>query len=353
MFNKNLNIIFLGTDFKKGKGGIASVLTEYEKIFPAAKFVSTTTSKGSFSNLISFCRALLILPYYLIKKPNSVVHIHGASFNSFYRKFIFIKVSLLFGAKVVYHIHGGQFRSFYENANRRTKNFISDAVDSVDCIICLSESWRNYFASNFRPKKIEVIANIVPNCNRISRSGALNTFPLNFIFLGDISKPKGVWWLIKTCAENKVGWEGKIKIKLAGKGDTLSFLHDIEKNELEGIMEYIGWISGDEKEQILKASDIFILPSFNEGLPISILEAMSHSLPIISTNVGGIPEIVEQHKNGILVEPGNSAQLTEAIDFAINNSQKFLSYGAQNLERVKPHFPENVKKELILLYQSL
>ena len=353
MFKQNLNIIFLGTDFKIGQGGIASVLTEYEKIFPAAKFISTTASKGSLSNLMSFCRALFILPYWLIKEPNSVVHIHGASFNSFYRKFIFIKVSQLFGSKVVYHIHGGQFQFFYETANRRAQNLISNAVNSVDCIICLSGNWRNFFVSNFKPKKIEVIANIIPQRNSISRSDALNTFPLNFVFLGDISKPKGVWWLMETCTENKLDWEGKIKIKLAGKGEILSLLQDIEKNDLEKIMEYVGWISGDEKEQMLKTSDVFILPSYNEGLPISILEAMSYSLPVISTNVGGIPEIVEQHKNGILVEPGNSEQLTEAIDFAINNSKKFLSYGAKNLERVKHHFPVNVKEELTLLYQSL
>ena len=346
-------IIFLGTEFTRGQGGIASVLREYRKIFPTVKFISTTASEGGLSNLLSLFHALLILPYYLVKKTTSIVHIHGASFNSFYRKFLFIKICQFFGGKVIYHVHGGQFQTFYSTANKLTRYLISDAVNNVDCIICLSENWRNFFLSNFEPKKIEVIPNIVPYREFSSRSKTLKSFPLKFVFLGDISKQKGVWWLMEACAENKLRWTGKIKIYLAGKGDTSLLVNDIKAKGLEKIMEYVGWISGDGKDQMLETSDVFILPSYNEGLPISILEAMSYGLPVISTNVGGIPEIVEQHKNGILVKPENSRQLIAAIDFAIENSNEFIAYGTQSLERVKPYFPEQVKEKLILIYKEL
>lgn len=100
-------------------------------------------------------------------------------------------------------------------------------------------------------------------------------------------------------------------------------------------------------------ADIYILPSYNEGLPIAILEAMSYTHPIISTPVGGIPEVVKDHQNGILVEPGNLEQIKEALLFFIKHPEVIESYGQKSYEIVQPYFPENVFLQLKKIYYDL
>ena len=95
----------------------------------------------------------------------------------------------------------------------------------------------------------------------------------------------------------------------------------IQNNQISDIAVFEGWVTGDKKIEYLNWADIYILPSYNEGLPIAILEAMSYSHPIISTPVGGIPEVVKDHQNGILVEPGNLEQIKKHY-YSLSNIRK-------------------------------
>ena len=146
--------------------------------------------------------------------------------------------------------------------------------------------------------------------------------------------------------------DGKAIFYIGGNGETEKLVELINSYSLENIVEFIGWVSKDKKTEYFNKSDGYILPSYNEGLPISILEAMSYELPIISTNVGGIPEIVDSN-NGALIEPGNKKQLKEAIFFAINNPLEFRNRGKESAKRVSKHLPENVKNVLVNIYDYL
>ena len=99
--------------------------------------------------------------------------------------------------------------------------------------------------------------------------------------------------------------------------------------------------------------DVFVLPSYNEGLPISILEAMSYNLPIISTKVGGIPEILKNEYNGYLINPGDLIALENAISALINNPSKRKLQGKRSGEIVKSFLPEQVIRQLDYLYKEL
>ena len=98
----------------------------------------------------------------------------------------------------------------------------------------------------------------------------------------------------------------------------------IKKYHLENVVFLLGTIKN--AAEYLPAFDLFILPSRKEGTPYTILEAMSAGTPIISTTVGGIPSLLENKKEGILVEPENPVQLAEAISFALNNQEEMKKY---------------------------
>ena len=127
----------------------------------------------------------------------------------------------------------------------------------------------------------------------------------------------------------------------------------IKSNEIENIVKFEGWVSGDKKIDLLNWCDVYILPSFNEGLPISILEAMSYSHPIISTPVGGILEVLHDGENGIVVNPGNVNEIYNSLLFFVNNRNLIKLQGETSEKLVQPFFPESVFMKLKSIYESL
>ena len=150
----------------------------------------------------------------------------------------------------------------------------------------------------------------------------------------------------------KTYW-GNLIFRFAGNGNVVDVLNTIKRLKIDDIAFYEGWVSGKEKIKLLNEADVYILPSYYEGLPISILESMSYHLPIISTNVGGIPEIVKDGVNGFIIEPGNKKGLKEAIDHLLFNRELREKMGVASADMVKDHLPDSVKKQLENLYLKL
>jgi len=147
--------------------------------------------------------------------------------------------------------------------------------------------------------------------------------------------------------------EGKIKLTVGGDGEADQLKQLIVKHNLTGIVNYVGWVNEERKTKLLSNSHIMILPSYNEGLPISLLEGMSYSMPIISTKVGGIPQILKDSFNGKFVQPGNTNEIFEAIKFYIENKPLILEHGQKSYQLVQDYFPDKVMSSLEDIYQSM
>lgn len=345
-----MQVVFLGVDRNKGKGGVSSVLFEYEKIFPDAIFISSTTDGSLIKKLFYLFYSVLQLFILKLKFSNCIIHIHGSSYISFHRKFILFKICRLFGFKIIYHIHGAEFHKFYEKSSLNIKEKIKLFINNVDCLICLSEFWRDFFNSNFKPKKIYIIHNIVskPKILKFDK-GKL----FSFLFLGYIDKRKGIWLLLETINLLKDKLENNFVFYIGGNGKVKQLEKLIIDSNLEKIVKYIGWVDNRKKIEYLNMVDAYILPSFDEGLPISVLEAMSYNLPIISTNVGGIPEVLINNVNGFLLEPGSKSDLLSSFNKIIDNPQKFKNLGKNNPDLISKHLPNSVKNQLSKIYSSL
>ena len=152
---------------------------------------------------------------------------------------------------------------------------------------------------------------------------------------------------------NKEAYNGRLQLLLGGDGDIEEVNQIITNEKLERIVKYEGWVSGNKKVELLNMADAYILPSYNEGLPISVLEAMSYELPIISTRVGGIPEILEDGTNGFIMEPGDKKAIKEAIERLMDDEDLRKKMGQKSALMVKAHLPEHVEKQLKELYDHL
>jgi glycosyltransferase involved in cell wall biosynthesis len=349
------NILTVGPDHHEHRGGIGAVIETYNSFFEAFKFIPTFKPfESNFRKIPYFFNQLFKIIICLIKdKDIKIVHIHGSHGASLYRKFIvFLLCKFCFGKKVIYHIHSSSYDVLYRQSKGLQRYIITKFVNTADLIICLSPSWHQFFTTNFSPKQIIIINNVV-NKPLNNRGLNLPDSNVNFLFLGRIGDRKGIFDLLKMLADNVDYYQGKIKLTIGGDGEIERLKAFIDENNLHQLVEYAGWVSSDKKHALLSNTQVYILPSYNEGLPISILEAMSYGLPILSTNVGGTPEVVENEVNGFVFEPGDIAAMGKGIDSLLLNPQKILKFSKCSLIKVEPYLPQTVAKQLIACYQSL
>lgn len=340
------NILTIGIDYRMVHGGVAAVENVYSTFYKPFNHVTTVVDYGAVRKLMAFFKAYVqFWKWMLFHKEIKIVHVHGASDASFWRKRIFINIAKMFGKKVVFHCHGAEFQRFAS----QHLGVVKKTLDKCDVIIALSESWKKWFESTFKHPNVIVVKNVIaqPKVNKEE------TEAFTLLFLGRLCVRKGIYDLMDVLILHKTEFDGKVKLLFGGDGDVEQVDKIIKQNGLQSIAEYQGWVDGEKKERLLNMADAYILPSYNEGLPISVLEAMSYSLPIISTNVGGIPEIVKNGENGYLIEPGDKDAMYQAIVQLKSNHDMCVDMGKASKEKVTEHLPEYVEKQLAGIYSDL
>ena len=340
-------VLSVGPDCREPKGGIGMVLSTYSSIYGEFRFVCTHKECGTLGKIWVFLTALCQLFPYLFDKGIRIVHVHGASKGSFVRKSIIILLSKAFGKKVIYHIHGGGFKDFTQKHSK----IVPSILKRCDLIVALSEYWKRYFTEELHCRHVEIIPNIIdsPQEDHSCRDNKVCTF----LFLGKICQEKGLFDLIEVISDHIHEFDGKIRLVIAGIGETDKLKSAISHPQLKDIIRYVGWVSGTDKERLLNECNVYILPSYFEGVPISLLEAFSYHLPVISTNVGGIPEILTDGDNGLMISPGDKNALLQAMTKLAASPELRDQMGKNAYQRSLSHLPQNVEKSLTNIYNEL
>ncbi len=349
MKNKT-KILMISPDIES-QGGIASVVKMYSDFgLYDGNIINLASYK--YNNIlirILFYFLFIIRYVYVLITDKNVksVHIHTASKGSFYRKSIALQIAKLFNKKVILHIHGGGFEAFYQKSSQFIKNIITNTLNKSDMIIVLSRQWQEKISSICSNNNIKVLYNpaIIKEL-QVSREKFVKV-----LFLGRMCSAKGIYDIIDAV---KYIQSDNILINLYGDGNLAEFQQIVAENNLQSKIKIMGWVSGEEKEEIIKNSDIYVLPSYNEGLPMSILEAMAYGLPIISTPVGGIPESVEDGFNGFLIQPGDTKALAEKIEILANDASLRKQMGQESYRIAKEKFDiKIIIKQLEEIYNGM
>ncbi len=348
-------VLYLGPDYKNHRGGIGALLEVYARHIPDFNFIATYSGGSPLRIIVLYIYAWLRLVNKLLwSRHIKILHIHTASRGSFLRKSALVLTGKLFGRKVILHIHGGGFHNFYARA-RFLRPYIRFVLKKTDLVICLSEKWRQYYMAEFGMKRLEVVNNVIEHPLDPPSVSPASNGRVNLLFLGLICDSKGVFDLLDVVARSRTLVDGRITVTIAGNGETERLQQLIRERHPDGEVEFAGWVNGVQKAALLHSCDIYVLPSYNEGLPISILEAISYGKPIIATPVGGVPEIVRPGFNGWLVEPGNGSALQSVLQEVAdeNNRAMLKEYGLNSLSLAKTYTPESVFSSLDRLYQHL
>jgi glycosyltransferase involved in cell wall biosynthesis len=346
-------LIMLGTAFET-RGGIAAVVNAYraQGLFERwpIDYVPTHCDGGAVRKLLTAVKALLKVAFLLAKHRRVVMHVHCASRASFWRKSIFMAIGLLARSPIIFQLHGGGFARFYETgcgaARRRIIRFFLERAARV---IVLSERWRAWIAGVTGNPRLVCIANPAPTVDERPASPREKIV----LFLGRLERRKGIYDLLDAVSALRASSPG-IRLVCAGEGNLESVVQYAKRLGIADAVSLPGWIGTAEKQSLLGRAAVFVLPSYAEGLPMSLLEAMAAGLPVVATEAGGIPDVVSDGVNGFLFRPGDIATLERLLRRLMLDPQLGMRVAAAARETVRLRFSaDRVLEQLDEIYAGL
>lgn len=267
---------------------------------------------------------------------------------AFFRDFLLIVLLKVFRIKRVYHLHNkGVSQYQHKTIYRACYQYVFKDADVILLSMLLYPDIQSFVSKS----KIHICPNGIPDqiqLNQVlepAQNDNLMYFQVHapkenvrILFLSNLIKSKGVFLLLEAfeiLKKRSIPFEG---IFIGGEGDiTVSqFNERVNLLNLDHMVFYQGQKYGEDKKLVFSTSDIFAFPTSQECFPLVLLEAMSHSLPIVSTTEGGIPDIVEDGVTGILLINNNVNSLADHLEMLIQNAelrQKMGSYGRQKYEK--------------------
>lgn len=277
-----------------------------------------------------------------------IVHINMASDMSLYRKIPFIHLAKIFGKKLVIHQHGGNFQEFYYNeCSEKKRKFIKKTLEKADIFLVVADYLGDIFKDIITEEKVISF----PNAIEVPKKKEEKKYGQKLLFLGRLCKEKGIRELLEIVIELKEDYP-KLELYLGGiwVDEDLKELADQHTD----FIHQLGWIGKEEKEKYLQECSIFALPTYFEGLPMSLLEGMSSECACIASAVGGIPQVIDDSVNGLLIESKNKKSLKEAIEKLIQNYSMQENMGTLARKKVINQFElrKSINK-LVDIYSTL
>lgn len=349
--NKNTCVVMICTS---ARGGMRSVLEGYRNdgffdawnVLELYSHIEGPWYRKMYVFFISLCRLIGIV----VSNNVQLIHIHSAMRGSFWRKSFLSIVALLLRIPVVFHLHGSEMKLFVDSQNWVVKKIIAWILERQSVVVVLSESWKSYINCISPKANVEVLPNYV------RMPPPFEKLKSNFVrvsFLGIVGQRKGVYDLLPAFCEAKKVVDS-LRLVVAGNGEVSKAQKIADQIFISESVEFKGWIDGEKKLSLLRETDIFVLPSYNEGLPISVLEAMSYGIPVVTTNVGGIPELVRADVDGYLLAPGDRVGLTRALISLAKDEELRNKMGRSGFERVRGGFSDKViLPRLDAIYRSV
>ena len=331
---------------RNARGGIAEVLKLYEhsKMWKrySCRWIGTHRDGGSLRKLWYLFKGLI--QYVVILLCYDIVHIHFSLVSSARRKYPFFRLAQLFGKKTVIHLHCGSQIDDIWNDTYQTM------FKQCDCGILLSESLKSKVEEHIgKSDKLKVVYNpcpIVPETVGYEKRNQI-------LFSGTLYDGKGYKDLIRAFAKvaiNHPDW----KVVFAGNGEVEQARSLASELGISEQVDLLGWVSGEEKQKAFCEASALCLPSYAEGFPMAVLDAWAYGLPVVTTPVGGIPDVAVDGENMLLFEPGDIDALAMRLERIMNDDWLRQKLSEESLKMAHGPFSlETVTDQIGSIYADL
>jgi glycosyltransferase involved in cell wall biosynthesis len=313
-------------------------------------WLSTFEGPGWRRRLLSFSRSLLLLSAWSVRGRGRIVHVHATVRGSMYRKAICVLLAKALRRRVVLHVHSGpgDLETFRAGLGGVRAALLGFAIRRADVVVAVSEPSATRLRAGFGVDEIVVIPNPAPP-PAADLAAAGDREPPLAIFLGGFENP------VKGGAEVLAALErlepGAFEFDLAGPGEPSPA--ELAAIEARPGTRWLGWIEGEELRRLYAESSVFVLSSTSEGLPMALLEAMSRGMAIAATEVGGVPDVLDDEVEGLLVPPGDVGALAAALGRLAGDRGLRERLGRAARERAAAMGPEGAAAGFDAIYREL
>jgi glycosyltransferase involved in cell wall biosynthesis len=277
----------------------------------------------AFRTLLALHRLIIFFSKLIFEKPQVVI-LFCSPGASILEKGVMARVSRLFGITVFFFPRGAEIIKTAVNSTFH-RVWISYSIKGASHFLCQSQVWQRFATEVLQFSQNNAL--IVPNwtaSNRLLAIGEQRRKPVvthfpQLLFLGWLEREKGIFELLEACSQLSSFYS--FRIVFAGKGNAEQDAKEfVSKKKLTDIVGFAGWVQGGDLEALFSESDIFVLPSWSEGLPNSMIEAMAAKIAVVVSSVGSIPDYVTDGQEALLVPPKNVGALTQALDRLLRDS---------------------------------
>ena len=350
-----MKILLIGPSETKARGGMSEVIRGIRE----SELLGNEFEIDSFPSYIDGSLPVRLLycfyayfRFMVCYRKYDLFHIHTAERGSTFRKNFYLKKIKKAGKRAIIHIHGAEYLRFYDGLNRRRKRIVDRFFHRADLVLTLSDSWRRELLARFPIKMCRILYNGVDTVGLQEAYTEVEEHRHSFLMLGRLGRRKGALDLVNA-VERAVLHNPALTVCMAGDGQVEKVRSFVREKGLEGHILIPGWIDGKEKMHYLRNASTIVLPSCDEGLPMSILEGMAAGKAIISTVVGGIPEAVTE-ENGILITPGDICALTEGLLRCSNDVEMLRDMSRKNREKAEDKFSiRQMHRQLAEYYRQM
>lgn len=353
MVSSRVRVVHVGPA-AEAQGGIASVIRTLSRSSLVrlydVRFIATASHGRPFGRLRDFV-GLIHAAATALAPTRHVLHVHMASQGSYLRKALVIRLARLRGHRVVLHLHGAEFHRFAGSAGPLLSRGIRRTFTRADTVIVLSSEWRQRVGEFGGRDDCVVVPN--PVLLPARTDPAAERRRAGVAFLGRLGTRKGVPELL-SAAEILARRGSRVRVVAAGDGDAEPWRRRVLEGSLNGLVDFPGWLSDREVNALLEQAAVFALPSHDEGKPVALLEAMAHGVACIATPVGGIPDVLKEGRNGLIVPVGDAEALADAIESLLSDQRLRERLGAAARKTIEDEYEvEKVVARLCNIYTSL
>jgi glycosyltransferase involved in cell wall biosynthesis len=343
---KTKRVLVLSTS-RKTRGGVTAVLKAYEQ-FPFWEmykvcWIETHIDKHKIVKYMFAIKALI--QYLMCVWSYDIVHIHTSELPSVRRKYFFFKIAKLLRKKIIIHLHiGNQLVDYKGNI------YYKELFDGADKIIVLSQSIRQTLVRLFGgKKKIYVIYNPCPIVPSVQYTDTYK----EILFAGTLNKNKGYSVLIRAFAQIASSFP-EWKLVLAGNGELAEAKQIASECGILDQVLFLGWVKGEQKDLLFRKASVFCLASYAEGFPMAVLDAWSYGIPVISTPVGGLPDVLLDGENVLFFQPGDIDGLSDKLKCLLTDDSLRLRLSDASLCLANGEFSVSyVNEQMVDLYGNL
>lgn len=303
---------------RKTRGGITSVVKAHEtgeqwKKYHC-KWIETHRDGPAWRKIWYLVTALVeyvvLLPFY------DIVHIHVGVYNSVTRKLIFATLARMFSRKVIVHFHPASEQHL---TNPEWMESYKQLFDKSDALIVLAPHWKHMIEKLYSDRNYNIIHLYNP-CPTVERNSLSKENVI--LFAGTLIDRKGYHRLLRAFAmicEKYKEW----RIEFAGNGeiDKAKVLQK-EFGIPEKQVDYLGWVSGRNKDEVFLRASIYCLPSRGEGFPMGVLDALAYGIPVITTPVGGIVDVMKHKRDGLIFDVYNIEELAGCLEYMMSSAEE-------------------------------